>query len=263
MKKAGSSVDDEKHAWITMGGGLVFKDLDRTGERSISERDWTIASRLMVQLIRSVLGDDRADRLTKHNEHVLRTSHDVDWSLAREYDIASREEAAREPTTDLATFNHNLLDTITRKQFREAMKDVKDDSTRQTFSAPNTATASPWRTAKSRQPSYTRPAPYDKNNRKLNTNESRYTSSLCFRCGYKGHIVRDCTATNTVTGVKCPEKVPGKFQSTLAAPSGGTYCFTFSNSNACSFEPNCINYHGCSICRATSHGASTCTYAEK
>ncbi|KAG1726068.1 uncharacterized protein EDB91DRAFT_1086889 [Suillus paluster] len=69
----------------------------------------------------------------------------------------------------------------------------------------------------------------------------------------------DCTAESTVTGHPTAHIASSaKSAHALTAPGGKIFCISWARFSSCHFANACINYHGCSICGDTAHGAGTC-----
>lgn len=232
-----------------MDGTFAFKELDRSGEKNISQSEWWSASALMEKYVRDFHGVDFGDMYKAHHEIVRALTTTIGWSRAVIYDICSREMAAAEPLTDLACKDNNIVNDIMSEQMAAAAEKVA--STSNNFATPN-------RGIRQSGTNQNRFEPYKG---RKDTVARLSGSSGCYRCGSSGHLVRDCTARVTVAGKQCAQRstsVDGT-DSALVAPEGGEYCFQFTRSNGCKFMHNCRHYHGCPICGSTKHGATGCT----
>jgi len=84
---------------------------------------------------------------------------------------------------------------------------------------------------------------------------------FCFRCGAVGHFPGDCSSSSTVAGKQCYAVAKGpnlKTKHSLLAQDGRQFCFNFARFGTCRFGSGCSNFHGCSICQSSSHGAGSC-----
>ena len=81
----------------------------------------------------------------------------------------------------------------------------------------------------------------------------------CFHCGGSGHLPGDCHADSTVASQwAAPIATNAKSRHALLAPNGRQFCFNWARQSSCAFGSGCNNFHGCSICGATNHGAGGC-----
>lgn len=86
-------------------------------------------------------------------------------------------------------------------------------------------------------------------------------SGHCFWCGGAAHMPADCVASATsARRAPAPVHKTGRNKNTLLAKNGKQYCFSFAH-GSCHTARNCANFHGCSICRDTVHGAASCPWA--
>ena len=85
-------------------------------------------------------------------------------------------------------------------------------------------------------------------------------SHHCFRCGAHGHLPADCKAKSTSARHPTFPLAGGdaKSKHALLGPDNKIFCFTWARNSFCPFGGACVNYHGCSICQGSTHGAKTC-----
>ena len=83
--------------------------------------------------------------------------------------------------------------------------------------------------------------------------------ACCFCCRAPGHFPSDCKAEQTTAGRPTATITTSSCgKNALLIPNGKQFCFTFACTSSCSYGDSCINFHGCSICGSTQHGASCC-----
>ena len=85
-------------------------------------------------------------------------------------------------------------------------------------------------------------------------------SHHCFWCGTHGHLPADCKAESTSAGHPTFPLASGdaKSRHALLGPDNKIFGFAWAKDSFCPFRGSCVNYHGCSICRGSSHGAKAC-----
>jgi hypothetical protein len=212
-------------------GGLTVKSLDRRNEKLISTVDWYASARAAEDRIRFYHGDVRATAFAAHHKLVMDLARSHNWDIAMEYDIQQRELVSLNPSHDLSSLDNSALTVIATR-----------------------AAISP-----SPAPSPTkRPAPSEGS---FHPPKKRQRSH-CFRCGASGHFPADCKAEQTVSGRPTAKLAPSsKSKHAMLAPNGKQFCFTWSRSSSCTFGDSCTNFHGCSICGESNHGAGSCKSA--
>jgi len=247
MSKA--HTEDDSRVVVNSDGTInLTKEVDRSKENDISLADWMTAGDVMVRYVKMFHGEERAAAYEAHHTIVRRLIATVGWPVAVQYDIHVRENICLDPRVDLSVLDQDLLNRLTLRALT-----MKAQQTSTAASNPSFTSRGMGRPSATWEHSF-RHMPYDKNTRPL-------TQLACYRCGENGHIVKNCTAKTTTAGKRCAEKsnLGGRMSSALAAPNGATFCFGFASSSACKFNNHCSNYHGCSICGSTKHGAASCT----
>lgn len=220
---------------LNSSGTWSVKTTNRHDERRISPIEWRAAARVVEERMRIHHGESRAEMFKAHHLVVEGIAASHSWDLAVEYDMTQREIAA-------ADWDHNL-DTLDQG----ALMRLALQATVVRAAAPTPST-----------PSRKRHAPGGDS---TPTSAKRFASSHCFRCGGAGHIPADCVASATSAG-RTPASVlkSGRNKSTLLAENGKQYCFSFAR-GTCNAGGSCANFHGCSICGDSAHGAASCSRA--
>ncbi|KAH9917378.1 uncharacterized protein BXZ73DRAFT_105540 [Epithele typhae] len=231
--------------------------LDPTGELSLDCAKWSVASKAVERCMDTHHGAARAEVLRKHHTIVEGIGADHSWEAALRYDSQMRRIWVMSPYVDIG-----IHDPVQLAIALNAMAEKKIDARFQAlpqqgqrahvgaggrgygagYGATTTGTA--------------RAAPYDDAPRKWARVESR-----CFRCGGTGHMPSACVAATTVTGrPTAPRLLGGRSPHALIAPDNTAFCFGFARggNTRCAQGAACVNYHGCSICGDTRHGAAAC-----
>jgi hypothetical protein len=220
-------------------GNLIAKGLDRSKERSIKFHEWLTASRVVEERITFYHGASRGAAFASHHKAVSELTSSHGWEIAHEYDILQRELAAQNPAHDLSGLDLNALTLIATQAAARASL-----MTPQISHLP----ASPSK----------RPPPSESAFSALQSPRKK-ARLHCFRCGHSGHMPGDCSAETTAAGKPTASIAPSaKSRHALSATNGKHYCFNWARSSSCSFGSNCTNFHGCSICWESGHGAGSC-----
>ena len=210
-------------------GGLTIRSLDRRNEKLISTVDWHAAARAAEERIRFHHGDARAEAFVAHHKLVMDLGRSHNWDTAMEYDVQQREVAALNPSHDLSSLDLAALTIIAT---RPAAHHVPPSSSPSKRSFPTEASS---QTSKKRQRTY------------------------CFRCGGPDHFPAECKADQTAAGRPAATVAPNaKSKHAMLAPNGKHFCFGWARNSSCRFRDACSNFHGCSICGESSHGAGSC-----
>jgi hypothetical protein len=221
----------EEEFIVNTQGGLTAKGLDRRSEKVISTVDWHAASRAAEDRICLYHGEAQASAFAAHHRVVMDLRRSHSWEIAMDYDIQQRELAALNPAHDLSGLDTAALTVIATRPAPPA-------------TMPQHTFPSPKRALPNDAPM---PAPKKKQH------------SCCFQCGAPGHLPGDCTASTTSHGRPAASIAhSAKSKHTLLAPNGKQFCFNWARGSACSFDSACSNFHGCSLCGESSHGAGTC-----
>jgi hypothetical protein len=151
------------------------------------------------------------------------------WDIAMDYDVQQREVVSLNPTHDLSTLDIAALTIIATRPVVHNLSLPTSSSLKR--SSPSDNSLQP----KKRQRSH------------------------CFRCGGPDHFPADCKAELTVSGRPVAKLTPSaKSKHAMLAPNGKQFCFSWARNSSCGFGTACINFHGCSICGESSHGAGSC-----
>ncbi len=234
------------------------KPLDRTGEDRIDQRTWMPISRAVEAATRTHLGDQRANALQKHHDHVINLASTYDWPAARLYDIKEREAYASDPSLDISV----------QCSERTAMISNEFHARRNWEATAFVARTSP---AVRRQPPPPSRDLYNRDQYQRDAYSRKRprtdgpvvgAGSHCFRCGYTEHMPAACPNSTTIAGQQCAPLHTGPGSTSahaLAAPSGAPYCFHYAVQGTCRSGSRCANHHGCSICKTDGdHGARNC-----
>ena len=210
-------------------GGLTVKLLDRRNEKSISVVDWHAAARAVEDRTRVHHGDERAEALAAHHRLVMDLARSHSWDTAMDYDIQQRDTIALNPTHDLSMLDLAALTII---------------ATRPVLSVSGPPSSSPKRSLQSDS---------------LSQAPRKRQRSHCFRCGGPDHFPSECKAEITSAGKAVAKLAPSaKSKHAMLAANGRQFCFSWARSSTCNFGSACSNFHGCSICGETGHGAGGC-----
>jgi hypothetical protein len=227
---------------INTQGGLTAKGLDRSSEKSISLADWIAVAAVAVECTTKYHGTDRGQSLAAHHHIVegLAVSHNL--TVAMEYDIQQCEAVAANPSHDLSGLDVLALTIITTCLVTTA-------------SLPSAPSPSP-----NKCPSPFSPSSSSSPQKKPRSMD--FSGGSCFCCGQSGHLPADCIATTTITGRPVLALASNaKSKHALLHPSRKTFCFDWARSTSCQFGDSCTNFHGCSVCGASGHGAHTCIHS--
>ena len=209
-------------------GGLTVKSLDRRNEKLISAVDWHAAARAAEEWTRFHHGATRAEGFVAHHKLVMDLGRSHNWDIAIEYDVQQREVAALNPSHDLSSLDMVAFTIIATRPVTHhvtpALSPLKRSPPSETFQAPK-----------------------------------KHQRSHCFHCGGADHFPSDCKADQTVTGKPTAALSPnGRSKNAMLAPNSKHFCFSWARYSSCCFGEACSNFHGCSICGESNHGASSC-----
>jgi hypothetical protein len=172
--------------------------------------------------------------LKAHHSIVLGLSRSHSWEIAIKYDIQQCEMVAQHLQHDLSQLDDKALTIIaTCMLTRQPATVVYPNASLKRPAAPSSS-------------SFQQPP-------------KKKVRLQCFRCGGADHLPGDCTAESTIAGQPTAQ-IASSAKSThaLVAPGGKIFCISWARFSSCHFANTCVNYHGCSICRDTSHGAGSC-----
>lgn len=227
----------EEEMTFSVKGKLVAIGLDRSGERDLTFDQWSHAADVAERELQKY-HPDRARRLGLHHATVRRLNARPGgggWPVALAYDLRVREKAHADKKHDVSRFDaeeHALIVADFANMKASSSLPVIPSAFTRTF-----ADAPPAK----------RP--------RLSSGAS---GDLCFRCGNRGHLPKDCSASTTIAGLPCAAiSSSAHSANALAAPNGTFYCFSFA-SGRCMRGANCPGFHGCSLCGAGNHGARSC-----
>ncbi len=246
--KAIQPQDDE--LIISPSGVLTSRGLDGSFEHMISLEAWLKASKAMVKRTRHHHGDEAAEALQAHHENVETLLGNFGWNIALAYDINQRKTAAVSENHDIAPLDHLALSLITAgaaalHRSNAGPGDLGGHHSHNTHPL-----------------ALKRGAPAHSQAHGPSKRARTGATQKCFRCGSSGHMPADCRNQTTSAG-KPVAKLDTSSERTsphaLIAPDGRAYCYPFARSSSCHWQHNCKFYHGCSLCRANSHGALSCT----
>ena len=209
-------------------GGLTVKSLDRRNEKLISAVDWHAAARAAEEWTRFHHGATRAEGFVAHHKLVMDLGRSHNWDIAIEYDVQQREVAALNPSHDLSSLDMVAFTIIATRPVTHhvtpALSPLKRSPPSETFQAPK-----------------------------------KHQRSHCFHCGGADHFPRYCKADQTVAGKPTAALSPnGRSKNAMLAPNSKHFCFSWAHYSSCCFGEACSNFHGCSICGKSNHGASSC-----
>jgi hypothetical protein len=211
-------------------GGLTIKSLDRRNERSISTVDWHAAARAAEERIRFYHGNVRAEAFSVHHKLVMDLGRSHNWETAMEYDIQQRDAVALNPSHDLGSLDLAALTIIATRPVTYSVTPPTSSSPKRNLPSDNST-----QTPRKRQRAH------------------------CFRCGRPDHFPADCKAELTVSGKPTAKLAPtAKSKHAMLAPNGKQFCFGWARLSSCNFGDACTNFHGCSICGESGHGAGSC-----
>ena len=215
---------------VNAQGGLTAKGLDCRGERSLSMVEWYAATKAAAAHISIYHGKTHMVALAAHHKLVMDLGQSHGWETAMEYDVQQRELAALHLTHDLS-----MLDTAALTIIATCPSPAFPPQAPLT-PPKHPATSDTWSAAPRKKPKAT-----------------------CFHYRGSGHLPGDCQADSTAAGRwAAPIATNSKSRHTLLASNGRQLCFNWARSSSCTFDNNCNNYHGCSICSNNSHSAGGC-----
>ena len=252
--KRQEAVTETEALVLGVDGSLKVRPLDSKGQERISQMDWLAASEALVGVIRSIHGDAMADIFEAHFTVCRRIVLENSFEVAVRYDIQQRNIFAFDGRHDFSTLDTNALSVVVSTLQTERMEALHFALRGVQTPCGVPTRRNPWGNAEvpnqSKRPRLQQPS----------------TQRYCFRCGKLDHLPITCKEENTITGrAVAPFCTKSSSRNALLAPSGKSYCFHFARGNGCRFEnhPNgCNNYHGCSICGESSHGAGKCPAAK-
>jgi hypothetical protein len=211
-------------------GGLTAKSLDRRNEKLISAVDWHAAACAAEERIRFHHSEACAEAFASHHRLVMDLGRSHNWEIAMEYDIQQRKVVALNPSHDLSSLDLAALTIIATRPVLHSTSSLSSSSPKR--SSPSESSAQFPR---------------------------KRLRSHCSRCGGTDHFPADCKAEVTISGKPTAKLAPStKSKHAMLAPNGKQFCFGWARSSSCSFGSNCANFHGCSICGESSHGAGSC-----
>lgn len=237
------AAEGEEESVINSRGGLSAKPLVRKDERSISIVDWLSAASTAEDRTRFHHGEARADALAAHHKFVPELAWLHGWQVAVEYDILQRFLTVQNPKHDLGALDSDAVSLIVSRLLAQQIS--------RNFPNPNHLPPTPKRSFPGEVVSSQSPR------KKLrDARDARH----CFRCGAQGHLPGDCKADSTSAGHPTFPLAGGDSKSwhALLGPDNKVFCFAWAKDSFCPFGGACINFHGCSICRGSSHGAKAC-----
>jgi hypothetical protein len=219
---------------INSQGDLSAKPLDRKDEKAISIVDWLSAASTAEDRTRFHHGEARASALAAHHKFVQELARLHGWQIAMEYDVLQRFLTTQNPRHDLGTLDSDAVSLIVSHILAQHLNKnspspVLSSTPKRSFAGEATSFQSP----------------------RKKFRDSRH----CFRCGAHGHLPADCKAESTSAGHPT-FPLPGG--DALLGPDNKIFCFAWAKDSFCPFGGSCVNYHGCSIYRESSHGAKAC-----
>jgi hypothetical protein len=216
---------------------LSAKPLDRRNEKNITIYDWSSVATVAEEKTRLYHGVASGNALASHHQNVKEVARLYGWQVAVEYDIQQRYVSSIEHTHDIATWDATAVMLLVSKQCAYR-------------GPPPSSLVSP--TKRSAPADLLTPPP---------SRHKRARTNHCFRCGIPGHFPAECKAEATSANQPLCALAGTKARSkhALVNASGKVFCFTWARESACPFDTGCTNYHGCSICGGTGHGAHACS----
>lgn len=225
---------------INSQGGLSAKPLDRKDEKAISIIDWLSAAWTAEDRTRFHHGESRAGALAVHHKFVQELARLHGWQVAVEYDVLQRFLTAQNPRHDLGTLDSDAVSLIVSRLLAQQLS--------KSVQSPNPLSSASKRSFSG--------GPVSSQSPRKKFRDFRH----CFRCGAHGHLPAYCKADSTSAGHPTFPLAGGdaKSKHALLGPDTKIFCFAWAKDSFCPFGGACINYHGCSICRGSSHGAKAC-----
>jgi hypothetical protein len=211
-------------------GGLTVKTLDRRNEKQISTVDWHAAARAVEERILFHHGQARASAFAAHHNLVMDLGRSHNWDVAMDYNVQQREVVSLNPLHDLSTLDIAALTIIATRPVVHSLSLPSSSSPKRSLPADS-----------------------------LSNSPKKRQHSHCFRCGGPDHFPADCKADLTTSGRPVAKLAPSaKSKHAMLAPNGRQFCFSWAQNSSCSFGGACTNFHACSICGDSSHGAGNC-----
>jgi hypothetical protein len=225
---------------INSQGGLSAKLLNRMDEKAILIVDWLSAASTAEDQTCFHHGEAHASALTAHHKFVQELARLHGWQIAMQYDVLQRFLTVQNPRHDLGTLDSDAVLLI--------VSHILDQHLNKSFLVPTSLSSTPKCSFPGEVTSSQSP------HKKL------HDSHHCFQCGAHGHLPADCKAESTSAGHPTFPLVSGdaRRRHALLGPDNKIFCFAWAKDSFCPFGESCVNYHGCSICQGSSHGAKAC-----
>ena len=174
-------------------------------------------------------GIERAEALTVHHRLVMDLACLHTWDTVMDYNIQQHDTVALNPMHDLSTLDLAALTIIATHPVLS-------------ISGPSSSLSK-----HSLQSDSTSQPPHKRQH------------SHCFQCGGPDHFPSECKAEFTSAGKAVAKLAPSaKSKHAMLAANGKQFCFSWAYTSTCNFSSACSNFHGCSICGETGHGAGGC-----
>ena len=210
-------------------GGLTLKLLDRCNEKLISVTDWHVAVQAAEDHTCVHHGIEHAEALTVHHRLVMDLACSHTWDTAMNYDIQQHDTIALNPMHDLSTLDLAALTIITTHPVLSV-------------SGPSSS-----------------PLKHSLQSNSTSQPPCKRQHSHCFRCGGPDHFPSKCKAEFTSAGKAVVTLAPSaKSKHAMLMANSKQFCFSWAHTSTCNFGSACSNFHSCSICGETGHGAGGC-----
>ena len=210
-------------------GGLTVKLLDRHNEKSISVVNWHAAARATEDHTHVHHGIERAEALAAHHRQVMDLACSHTWDTVMDYDIQQRDTVALNPMHDLSTLDLAALTIIATFPVLS-------------ISGPSSS-----------------PSKHSLQSDSMSQPPHKRQHSHCFQCGRPDHFPSNCKAEFTSAGKAVAKLAPSaKSKHAMLVANGKQFCFSWARTSTCNFSSACSNFHSCSICGKTGHGAGGC-----
>lgn len=242
LLKADEEVTIGNVTFNSSSSGSSHKD---SKELQMSQSEWVTAWALFLRVLSEFRGRRAYSAANLHfNDCLILIGEGYAFEAIIDYDVRQRKLYANDSTHDMGTRNSPVLESASKAHSNKVIAAAAAAST-PSFSAPRINRNQSIENRRERVSARGGAPPPIK------------AAASCFRCGFEGHVPKDCSRTVTRAGKPVAPLTGGSHQNSIQAPDGKPFCFNFCKYGNCRNVASCPGNHSCSICSG-GHGASTC-----